>query len=858
MLASTSQSSFFGRDRELDWLFASLVSVRATFITVLGPPGAGKTRLVRELIGRVEGDTEFIDLAAFNRVEDLVLALEGDEVHRDGLEDALSEVAAGLSTKDLVVLDNVEHLLCPMFRQHFPTLARALVGTPLIVTSRERIGVAGEQVLELPFLPTGPDGPAMELFVDRARRFDPEFPRDDEERDAAFELTRRLGGCPLAIELAASRAARLGTRVIVDQVRRSGMGVIAGRTERFASITDSVEWSLELLSDPCREALAGLSMIPGAWRLDDAAAVLGTTSAVALDRIEALRDASLVRLDPDDRTKYRVYEIVREVVAERSDDEPRRRCFERLRDHVTSPPLGASLFYDPPKPSTPPGTLHFVADQCLRMNRPAEALQALLRLHSRYGRRGPHASYATLLTRVAARLSPEARAERALCALAQAEVEGWRGHFASALRLAERAMDALPDDADPEIRAVIDTTCARFAGGAYEPERCMPLFERAFARLGPDHDRARAWLQQHVAQFVVMHDPSEAETRIETALAVLRRANDDPRVLLPMLTVLATSRVARGAHSAGAAVLRECETLCEQVDDERSRGYVAMLWGVIDHEAGRVDEALGWYERALQHLREAGSAWLTGLAHLGLADAALERGELDESEARCAKALELLRPLREQVTTVWALCSMGTLCARRGKLEDAKKYFDDAGRIARTVPVDALSDAVRIRRLELEIAQTCEAWDEARWQGIEATLREASKASHFGLRFPARRVSARLESLRARASRSRLVVDAEGRWFVRDGAERIDLRRRKRLARVLACLASTPSGEWLSLDEIFAAGWPGERCVPGSDVNRVHVTLSRLRSAGLDGLLESDSGRFRLKPDTLVVLEEAA
>ena len=60
------------------------------------------------------------------------------------------------------------------------------------------------------------------------------------------------------------------------------------------------------------------------------------------------------------------------------------------------------------------------------------------------------------------------------------------------------------------------------------------------------------------------------------------------------------------------------------------------------------------------------------------------------------------------------------------------------------------------------------------------------------------------------------------------------------------------------LDALFEAGWPGERCVPGSDVNRVHVTLSRLRSAGLDGLLESDAGRFRLKPDTKVVLEEAA
>ena len=115
-----------------------------------------------------------------------------------------------------------------------------------------------------------------------------------------------------------------------------------------------------------------------------------------------------------------------------------------------------------------------------------------------------------------------------------------------------------------------------------------------------------------------------------------------------------------------------------------------------------------------------------------------------------------------------------------------------------------------------------------------------------------------LETLRRRAARSQLVVDSEGRWFVRDGSQRVDLSRRKRLARVLARLAHAPSGQWVPLDAIYEAGWPGERCLPGSDVNRVHVTLSRLRSAGLDGLLESDEGCFRLKPETLIVLEEAA
>lgn len=852
---------FFGRERELAGLCNPAGGKRNALTTLVGPPGSGKSRLAQEMRTRLTAvgqHIQRIDVAGLKRLEDLVHAVDDLDAHPDDLGQALLHFGRSLSTCDALILDNAEHLRAPL-NEHIQTLLSGLGSCPLIVTSRERLGCAQEHILELPFLPTeGLDAPARELFVHRARRLDPEFPRTPSEESAITELVHRLEGCPLAIELAACRAARMGAQVVAEQLRDFGLGVIPGSGGfRFASLVAAVEWSWERLDNEQQATLTAVSLLPGSWSVADASALLGLHDAQTLDQIESLRDASLVQIDPDERTRYRTYGIVREVVTERTPPGTRTRLFRALTDYVTQPPLGASLFYSPPAPTFGTGTLHFVADECVVRHEPERALQALLRLHSRYGQRGPHAPYAGLLERLSAQL--ESARARALCSLARAEVESWRGHFEAAAKHADASMAMLPPDSDPTLEALILATCARLAGAIYRPEDAMPLFEKAHAVLrGPGHELQRAWLDQQMGLFLIVHDPAEAEQRVERALLLARNV-DQPKAIVQTLSLLASSHLARGMHAAAAQAVAECESLLSGIDDSRSKGIVSMLRALVEHESGNIVEALAHYESSLADHRESGSAWLIGFAEMGLAEALFDDGKWAESELAFTRALSTLRPLNEKMTTVWTLCGLGTLSARRGELVPASDYFRDAEERAERVPVPALREMVRMRRVELDFARLIASEnsneESPEWMAFEERIGELQSTSYFGLRFPLRRLLAHVEASRPVDTRHHLVVDAAGRWFSRAGVERVDLRTRTRLCRVLACLAKSKRGDWIELSALYEAGWPGERCLPGSDTNRVHVTLSRLRSLGLGDLIDSDEGRFRFDPEWTVTLK---
>ena len=135
---------------------------------------------------------------------DVVAAAIGvDRRAGEGLVDRLAAVLA--DTDVLLLLDSCEHVLEPIAE----LVDRLLVNCPkvsIIATGRERLRVSGEQVYVVPTLPTSDDdGPAVQLFVDRARSVIHDFDPDAAERATIAEIVRRLDGLPLAIELAAAR-----------------------------------------------------------------------------------------------------------------------------------------------------------------------------------------------------------------------------------------------------------------------------------------------------------------------------------------------------------------------------------------------------------------------------------------------------------------------------------------------------------------------------------------------------------------------------------------------------------------------------------------------------------------------------
>jgi len=837
-------TSFHGRERELEELQRLLEGAR--LVTLLGPPGAGKTRLARELVARRSGESRFCDLTATLRHEDVLATLEAAAGWAPDQRGSLEELDAALADRGLLVLDNAEHVVDALV-ELLPALSRA----QLLVTSRTRLALPTEHVVELSYLPyEDEDAPALALFLERARRRNASFAEDEAEREAAHAIVRSLEGCPLALELAASRAGRASATLLQAQLERGGVEILTTR-ERHASRFDSLRAALDasraLLDDVEREALTTLSLLQGPWTLETAAAVLDVPAGIALDRVEALRDRSLVQMDPEDPGRYRVYEIVREHALADASEEAVEAAVARLSSHLIPARWGVLAFARASAPPREAANLHVVLERHLERGSGGPALQALLRLRLAYLWRGPHDIYATLLERVTAAVRPGAEAEGddVLVALARAELCCWRGDFPGCSAHAESALDMLrARDATPAARALVLAMIGNLQGALYEPSRGMRFLQEAQATLPADAPaQLRAYVLQQLATFLLLHDVEEAERRIERALILVRplgRTQDVPQ----LLALLAISRLARGARVAAQEAIDEARSLGESAALERWLAVLTLIDGAIAHEGDEPERALEAYARSRAVYVANGNPWLAGLADLLGGDLRLELGQHVEAERSYSQALQSLRPIGEHLTTCWALAGLGAVRARQDRRADAGRFFDQATELAKSVPLPQLRRAVAIRRLELDLLVP------SRREEVSRALDDArAETEHMAVRFPVRLVARRLQALGGET----LEVHREGRWFRRGGGERVDLSRRKRLAGVLACLATAPP-EGVPLDALYEAGWPGERCLPGSDANRVHVTLSRLRGVGLDALIEHDDGRFRIVPQARLVV----
>ncbi|HET9548442.1 MAG TPA: AAA family ATPase, partial [Desertimonas sp.] len=271
-------------------------------LTLIGPGGVGKTRLLIETGHRLQASRpdrpvvmcELAGASEESAVDVVAAALTIDRRAGEGLAERLAAVLA--ETAMVLLIDNCEHVLDPIA----DLVDRLLVACPnvwVIATSRERLRVAGEQLYEVPPLPTSDDeGPAVRLFVERARAVMPQFDPDAAERASIVEVVRRLDGLPLAIELAAARLRTLDVDEVAAGLDRRFELLSAGaRTAtRHGSLAAAVSWSYEMLDDELRRSFADLSTFAGAFTVDDAAEVCGIDVRRAAMVLDQLAERSLV------------------------------------------------------------------------------------------------------------------------------------------------------------------------------------------------------------------------------------------------------------------------------------------------------------------------------------------------------------------------------------------------------------------------------------------------------------------------------------------------------------------------------------------------------------------------------------
>ncbi|ANB06096.1 hypothetical protein SAM40697_2136 [Streptomyces ambofaciens] len=347
-------TSFVGRDADLEALRGDLVTAR--LVTLLGPGGAGKTRLSQEAAEGVEDTApDGVWLAELAPVDDpgavpeaVLTALGAREtvLYGAGAEEMRAVAATDRQTtaverlvehcgrrRMLIVLDNCEHVVEAAARLAEELLARC-PGLTILATSREPLGVPGESLRPVEPLP---EPAALRLLADRGAAARPGFRTDADEETAAAcaEICRRLDGLPLAIELAAARLRMLTPRQIADRLDdrfrllTSGSRTVLPRQQTLRAVVD---WSWDLLDEEERDVLRRLSVFAGGCDLAAAEAVCGPA---ALDALGSLVDKSLVVAAPSagDGMRYRLLETVAEYAGERLDETGGRAAAERA--HLT-------------------------------------------------------------------------------------------------------------------------------------------------------------------------------------------------------------------------------------------------------------------------------------------------------------------------------------------------------------------------------------------------------------------------------------------------------------------------------------------------------------------------------------------
>lgn len=690
------RTGFFGRNAELRAIGDAL-DEGARLLTLAGPGGIGKTtlsqRYAANYLGDWPGGAWLADLAEARAAPDIARALgEALGVPLDQ-GDAIGTLGAALRSRGraLVLLDNFEQVV-----QFAPeTVGRWLNLAPeagFLVTSRQRLGLAGERLLPveplpLPALDSAPadleENPAAALFLDRARAVQPSFVVDAASAAAIARLVRLLDGLPLAIELAAARVRVLSPVKILERMgRRFDLlrGGARGASDRQGTLRGAIDWSWDLLEPHARSAFAQLSVFEGSFDLEAAEAVLDLSAwpdaPWALDVLESLVEQSLVRSQPlpDGTARFSLLQSLQEYAAEKLTN-PVERSAAEARHGAWYARWGEQASID----ALNTGRARRVQlDHDLenlvaasRRGRTEAAALATLGAMARLQERGPFTLASALLeATLTGELSPTLRA-RLLVAqgvvFARAgQTEAASGPLHEALALAS-ALGMLRAQADA-LAALGQTALLR---GALDEARAR--YEDALGRYRQAGDaRGEAGALTELAHVLGIRGGQLelASPYLEQALARYARLQDEAGEALCRSYQGAISAI-RGDFEAGLAAYRRARDLARAVGDRRteglSEGMIAAILGLTD----RAEEARPHFEAALRAQSSIGDRVHEAMHAVNYGDLLVRQGEDQAARGWLQRAIALARETGAAATEGSALSALGALLTRTGELPAA-------------------------------------------------------------------------------------------------------------------------------------------------------------------------------------------
>lgn len=668
-----------GRRRELEETKRLLQTTR--LLTLVGAPGTGKTRLALLLATQAAGDfadgAYYVPLAPLNNAEltanVIATELGITEIPNDPIETTLKRYLADKHL--LLVLDNFEHLL-----ESAVLVSDLLVAAPhlkVIVTSRERLNLYGEQEYFVPPLPLpnisneeshthGAQCDAVTLFVQRAQAVQPTFELTEENALAVAQICVQLDGLPLAIELAAARIRLLPPGVLLQRLSKRLELLTGGSRDlpvRQQTLRSTIDWSYNLLEQDEKTLFTRVAVFAGGWSMEAAEKVCGDDLTIPVfDLLGSLIDKSLIQqcTDPLGEVRFSMLETIREFGMEQ-----------------------------------------------LEAKGEAEAVRARL---------------AVYLTRFAEDMGSGLVSRYRADWLTRQEQE--QNNFRTILGW------SLAGDPEPGLRLIAALgVCWRVRSYLVEgfnwSQRLLEKSERVSPVL-----RSKALSSTGSLLACYLGNFEEANRMSHEAVA-LARASGDKQALGKALYAL--SNALTGIDSKGAhAAVDEGLSLFEALDDhwEVARGH--NFKGEIARVEGDYPTAERHYQEALAAFRAMGNPWGVNVVLLNLAYVAQYWKDWEQAKALFTEALFTSQELVDKSSISTSLAGIAGITGILGKPERAARLFGAAEALRETIGAQIQAGdrpdyerSVAATRDQLDAETFAQRWAEGKALGLEAVLEDA-------------------------------------------------------------------------------------------------------------------------------------
>ncbi|MFZ5904512.1 MAG: tetratricopeptide repeat protein [Chloroflexota bacterium] len=632
-------TSLIGREKEIAEIRAYLQTPDTRLVTLIGPPGIGKTRLSLETAHASSADfPDGVAFAALAPLDDpslvasaIVQALGYSESKTQPILQQLKNVIG--QKRMLIVLDNCEHLIedvAPLASDLLLTCPRLTI----LTTSRESLRVPGEWLYPVPPLDLPRAGqpvdasaaaqfPALTLFAERARAVRPDFKITAENAQAVASICIQLDGLPLAIELLASRMRLMSPQALLE--RMSNQLVLAADgmravTARQKTLNNAIGWTYNFLPADEQTLFARLSVFSGGFALETAEAVFSEafqgTSVSSL--VMSLVDKSLLQraLDRRGETRFGMLVTIQQF------------GLNRLRDmglEAETRDRHLSHF------------LAFAKKGDVEMRGPHQALWAD-HFESEYAN-----FHAALEWSVSAQKTESAL--RLLCAL------GWpwevRGHYTEAHNWLER-IRALPDvGAYPLIHARLLNHLGRYA---WTQDR---------------FDEARALLGE--SQSIATCLGAEGELCLAEALNWMG--------LLAHLT--------DGESLSAKSMFERSLALNQKWGDQKSAALSAFHLGIVESDLNNAETAFSLFQKSLSLFEKFGDLFFISRVSLFLGYLFMKQGNYEQAQGCFERHLRLDTEIQfwDGIAEGWR--DLGNLHRKQGNLEKAEEYYEQGRAVCR-------------------------------------------------------------------------------------------------------------------------------------------------------------------------------